>query len=68
MMVGMSDSGMVVDHRVCLLERRSRPNDAVLKVGRVVVKEYGHVLSWEGITWVVMVMGFSSYSGCTGYM
>ncbi len=67
-MVGMSESGLVVDHRVCLMPRRSRPYDAVLKVDRVVVKEYGQVLSWEGITWVVLVMGSSSYSGCTRYM
>ncbi len=49
-MVGMIESRMVVDHRVCLLARRSRPYVAVLKVCRVVVKEYGHVLSWEGVT------------------
>jgi len=48
MLVGMSESGMLVDHLVCLLVR-SRPYDAVLKVGRVVVKEYGQVLRWEGI-------------------
>ena len=58
---------MLVDHLVCLLARRSRPYVAVLKVGRVVVKEYGHILSWEGIIWVVLVMGSSSFSGCTGY-
>ncbi len=66
-MVGLSESEMVVDHRVCLLAR-SRPYVSVMKVGRVVVKEYGQVLSWEGITWVVLVMGSSSYSGCNGYM
>ena len=44
-MVGMSRSGMLVDHLVYLLARRSRPYVAVLKVGRVMVKEYGHVLS-----------------------
>ena len=57
MMVGMSESGVLVDHLVCLLARRSRPYAAVLKVGRVVVKEYGKVLlSWEGITLVVLGM------------
>jgi len=45
MMVGMSGSGMLVDHIVCLLARRSRPYAAVLKVDRVVEKEYGQVLS-----------------------
>ncbi len=43
MVVGISDSGTVVDHRVCLLASRSSPYAAVLKVGRVVVKEYGQV-------------------------
>ena len=47
---GMSDSGMLVVHLACLLARRSMPYATVLKVGRVMVKEYGHVLSWEGIT------------------
>ena len=66
---GVSEFEMHVAHRVCLLARRSRPYVAMmLKVGRVVVKEYGQVLSWEGITWVVMVMGSSSYSGWTGYV
>ena len=40
----------------------------MLDVGRVVVNEYGHVLSWVGITWVVLLMGSSSYSDCTGYV
>ena len=64
MLVGMSASGMLVDHLVCMLARRSNPYPAVLKVGRVVVKEYRQVLSWVGITWVVMVMYSSSSSGC----
>ena len=69
MTVGMSKSGMFVVHLVSLLARlRSRPYVAVLKAGRAVVKDYGHVLSWEGITWVVLVMSSSSYSGCTGYI
>ncbi len=38
---GMSDFGMPVVHLVCLLAIRSRPYDAVLNVGRVVVNEYG---------------------------
>ena len=50
MIDGMSDSGMLVVHFVCLLARRSRPYAAVLKVGRIIAKEYGQVLSWEGIT------------------
>ncbi len=45
MKVGMSESGMLVDQRVYLLARRCRPYAAVLKVGRVAVKEYGQVLS-----------------------
>ena len=45
MVVGMSESGMLVVHLVCLLARRSRPYATVFKVGRVVVKDYGHVLS-----------------------
>ncbi len=68
MMVGMSVSGMLVVHFFCLLARRSNPYVAILKVGRILVKEYGQVLSWEGITWVVLVMGSSSSSGCTGYI
>ena len=67
MMVGMSESGMHVVHLVYLLAR-SRQYAAVVKVGRVVVKEYGQMLSWEGITWAVLVMGSSSYSNCTGYI
>ena len=59
---------MLVDHLVWLLARKIKPYAAVLKVGRVVVKEYGQVLSWVGITWVVLVMGSSSSSGCTGYV
>ena len=59
-------AGRLVVHLVCLLANRSRPYDAVLKVGRVVVKEYGQVLSWEGITWVVLMIGSSSSSGYTG--
>ncbi len=62
----MSGSRMLVDQRVCLLASRSRPYAAVLKVGRVAVKENGQVLSWEGIAWVVLVISSSSYSGCTG--
>ena len=68
MMVGTSESGMLVNHLVYLQARRNMPYAAVLKVGRVVVKEYGQVLSWEGIALVVMVMGSSSFSGCTEYV
>ena len=45
MMVGISESGMLVDHLVCMLARRSSPYDTMLKMGRVVVNEYGQVLS-----------------------
>ena len=65
---GMIDYGMPIVHLVCLLARRSRPYAAVLKVGRVKVKEYGQVLICWGVTWVVLVMGSSSYSGCTRYV
>jgi hypothetical protein len=34
---------MLVDHLACLLAKRSRPYAAKLKVGKVRVKEYGHV-------------------------
>jgi hypothetical protein len=50
MIDGMRDSRMLVVYLVWLLAKRSRPYVAVLKVGRVMVKEYGQVLSWEGIT------------------
>ena len=63
---GMMDAGMVMDHLVCLLASSSRPYAAEQKVGKVTVKEYGQVLNWEGITSVVLVMGSSSSSGCTG--
>ena len=68
MVYGMSVSGMLDDHLACLVVRRSRPYAAELKVGRVRVKEYGYVRSWEGITSVVLVMGSSSSSGHTGYV
>ncbi len=57
---------MLDDHRACLLARRSRPYAAELKVGRVMVKEYGHVRRCVGITSIVLVMGSSSSSGLTG--
>ena len=41
----MSAFGMFVDHIACLLARRSSPYVVVLNVGRVKVKEYGHVRS-----------------------
>ena len=59
---------MLVDHLACLLAMRSRPQAAELNVGKVNVKEYGHVRSWEGITSVVLVMGSSPSSGRTGYV
>ena len=43
MVWGTSVSGMLVDHLACLLAKRSRPYAAKLKVGKVRVKEYGHV-------------------------
>jgi hypothetical protein len=49
MMVEMSESEMLVDHRACILARRSRPYATVMKVGRFVVKEYLQVMCWEGI-------------------
>ncbi len=39
-----------------------------MNMGRVMVKEYGHLRSWEGITSVVLVMGSSSSSRHTGYV
>ena len=45
MVVGIRVFGMLVDHLACLLARRRRPYVAVMNVGRVMVKEYGHVLS-----------------------
>ena len=59
--------GMLVDHRSCLLAKRSRAYAAELKVGRVRVKEYGHVRRCVGITSIiVLVIGSSSSSGVTG--
>jgi len=66
--MNVKESGMLVDHLVYLLARRSRPYVAVLNVGRVMVNEYGQVLSCKVVTWVVLVMGSSSFSGCTGYV
>ncbi len=66
MVFGMRVSGMCVVHLACLLARRSRPYAAELKVGRVRVKEYGHVRRRVGITFVVLVIGSSSNSGVTG--
>ncbi len=68
MVWGISASGMFDDHLACLLARRSRPYATVLNVGRVGVKEYGHVCNWEAITSVVLVIGSSSSSGHTGYV
>jgi hypothetical protein len=64
----MSASRMIDDHLACMLGRRSRPYVDVLNVGRVRVKEYGHVRSCEGITSVVLVIGSSSSFGITGYV
>ena len=57
MICGMSVSGMLEDHLACLLAMRSKPYVAELKVGRVRVKEYGHVRRCAGITSVVLVIG-----------
>ena len=59
-------SGMLDDHLACLLARISRPYAAELKVGRVRVKEYGHVRRCVGIISIVVVMGSSSSFGLTG--
>ena len=66
MVWGISAFGMFAYHLACLLSRRSRPYDAELNAGRVRMKEYGHVRSWEDITSVVLVTGSSSSSGQTG--
>ncbi len=66
MVWGMRASGMFDVHLACLLARRNRPYAAELKVGRVRVKEYGHVRRYVGITSVVLVIGSSSSSGVTG--
>ena len=59
---------MLVDHLACLLARRSRPYDVEQNVGKVIVNEYGHARSWNGIISVVLLMGSSSSSGRTGYV
>ena len=59
-------SGMLDDHLACLLARKSMPYAAELKVGRVRVKEYGHVRRCVGIASVLLVMGSSSSFGVTG--
>ena len=66
MVWGMRASGIFAAHLACRLVRRSRPYVAELKVGKVRVKEYGHVCSCVGITSVVLVMGSSSSFGVTG--
>ncbi len=66
MVCGMRVSGMCDVHMAYLLARRSRPDAAELKVGRVRVKEYGHVRRCVWITSVVLVIGSSSNSGVTG--
>ena len=65
MVCGMRVSGMFAVHLACLLARR-RPYPAELKVGRVRVKEYGHVRMCVDITSVVLVIGSSSDFGVTG--
>ena len=59
---------MLVDHMACLLARRSRPYAAEQNIGKVIVHEYGHDRSWNGIASVVLVMGSSSSFGRTGYV
>ena len=54
------------DHLACLLARISMPYAAELKVGRVRVKEYGHVRRCVGITSVALVISSSSSFGLTG--
>jgi len=48
--VGIRVSGRLVDQLACLLAMSQRPYAAVLKVGRVMVKEYGRMLCWDGST------------------
>ena len=43
MVWGISASKRFEDHLACLLAKRSRPYAAELNVGRVRVKDYGHV-------------------------
>ena len=43
---------MLEDHLACLMARRSKPYAAELKVGRVRVKEYGHVRRCVGIIYL----------------
>ena len=66
MVWGLRVCGMFDVYLACLLARRSKPYAAELKVGRVRVKEYGHVRRCVGITFVVLVIGSSSNSGVTG--
>ena len=53
-------------HLACLLAKRSMPYAAEQKVGRVRVKEYGHVRRCVAITSVVLVICSSSSSGVNG--
>ncbi len=62
----MTVSRMLDVHLACLLARRSMPYAVEVNVGRVRVKEYGHVRRCVGITSVVLVMGSSLSSGLTG--
>ncbi len=66
MVWGMRASSVFDVHLACLLAKRSKSYAAELKVGRVRVKEYGHVRRCVGITPVVLVIGSSSSSGVTG--
>jgi hypothetical protein len=68
MVCRMSVFGMLEDHSACLLARRSWPYAAELNVGRVRVKDYGHVRRCADITSVVLVIGSSSSYGVTGYV
>ncbi len=49
MLVGVRVWGRLVVCLVCMMAKRSGPWAAVLKVDRVEVKEYGQVVSWEGV-------------------
>jgi len=59
--------GTIAFHPVCLLASYKSEYHAALKVDMVRVNGQGRVLSWEAITWDVIVIGSSSISGCTGY-
>ncbi len=64
--LGLRSTCKLVVHLVCLLVIRRSPEVAGLYVGIVIVKRYGQVSSWGGVSCVVEVMGSSSSSGRAG--